>query len=103
MRCFATLLLTSGPLSLVMLFMLRYAAPLRPVAVSATGGLATAAFTAFALSLFHDLDASIMVILWNLGTAALLSALAALFGRRMLEWAALRLAPPAGISSNHTS
>ena len=54
-RCFATLLLTSMPLSVAMLVMLRHAAPLRPEAVSAAGGLAIAAMTSFALALQGDL------------------------------------------------
>ena len=89
-RCFATLLMTSVPLSIAMLVMLRYAALLRPLEVSVTGGLAVAALTAFALSLFHDLDATVMILTWNLGAAALIAALGSLFGRSMLEWMASR-------------
>jgi len=89
-RCFATLLMTSVPLSIAMLVMLRYAALLRPLEVSVTGGLAVAALTAFALSLFHDLDATVMIFTWNLGAAALIAALGSLFGRSMLEWMASR-------------
>src|SRR5713226_7483259 len=55
-RCFATLVLTSLPLSLAMLVMLRYAGPLRPTATTLTGSLAVAAITATALSLFHNFD-----------------------------------------------
>ena len=89
-RCFATLLMTSVPLSIAMLVMLRYAALLRPLEVSVTSGLAVAALTAFALSLFHDLDATVMILIWNLGAAALIAALGSLFGRSMLEWMASR-------------
>jgi hypothetical protein len=89
-RCFATLLMTSVPLSIAMLVMLRYAALLRPLEVSVTGGLAVAALTAFALSLFHDLDATVMILTWNLGAAALIAAVGSLFGRSMLEWMASR-------------
>ena len=89
-RCFATLLMTSVPLSIAMLVMLRYAALLRPLEVSVTGGLAVAALTAFALSLFHDLDATVMILTWNLGAAALIAALGSLFGRSILEWMASR-------------
>ena len=89
-RCFATLLMTSVPLSIAMLVMLRYAALLRPLEVSVTGGLAVAALTAFALSLFHDLDATVMILTWNLGAAALIAALGSLFGRSVLEWMASR-------------
>jgi hypothetical protein len=85
-RCFATLVLTSLPLSLAMLVMLRYAAPLRPTAVASMGGLAVAAITAAALSLFHPLDASVMILMWNAGVTGLIVALAALFGRRMFLW-----------------
>jgi hypothetical protein len=61
-RCFTTLLITSVPLSIAMLVMLRYAALLRPMEVGVMGGLAVAAVTAFALSLFHDLDATVMIL-----------------------------------------
>lgn len=92
-RCFATLLMTSVPLSIAMLVMLRYAALFRPFEVSMLGGLAVAALTAFALSLFHVLDASVMILLWNLGTAAVIAGLASLFGRSMFDWIAARLMP----------
>ena len=87
-RCFATLFMTSVPLSIVMLVMLRYAALLRPLEVSVMGGLAVAAVTAFALSLFHGLDATVMILIWNLGVAALIAALGSFFGRSMLTWMA---------------
>src|SRR5262249_39157189 len=87
-RCFATLLMTSVPLSIAMLVMLRYTALLRPLEVSIVGGLAIAAVSAFALSLFHDLDATVMILIWNLGSAALIAALGSLFGRSMLTWMA---------------
>jgi hypothetical protein len=98
-RCFATLLLTSVPLSIAMLIMLRYAARLRSTEVSLAGGLAVAAITSFALSLFHDLDATLMILLWNLGTAAILTALSAVLGKSMFSWTAQRFAPPAGGSA----
>jgi hypothetical protein len=98
-RCFATLLLTSVPLSVAMLVMVRYAALLRPTAVCMTGGLAVAAITSFALSLFHDLDATVMILLWNLGSAAVIACLAGVFGRFLLTWIASRLMPTALRSS----
>jgi hypothetical protein len=92
-RCFATLLLTSVPLSIAMLIMLRYAARLRSTEVSLLGGLAVAAITSFALSLFHDLDATMMILIWNLGTAAILATLGAVFGKSMFAWMAARFLP----------
>ena len=87
-RCFATLVLTSLPLSLAMVVMLRYAAPLRPMSVTLTGSLAVAAITATALSLFHDLDATVMILTWNLGTAALFVGIGGALGGKMFSWAA---------------
>jgi hypothetical protein len=92
-RCFATLLMTSVPLSVATLIMLRHAAPLRPTMVSAVGGLAIAAMTSFALSLLHNLDATIMILTWNLGMAALIAGIASAFGRPLLAWVAARVMP----------
>ena len=70
LRCFATLALTSIPLSLALSIMLRRAAPLRPVAVTLASALAIAGFAATALWLLHPLDASVMVLVWSAGTMA---------------------------------
>jgi hypothetical protein len=88
MRCFATLVLTSLPLSLAMLVMLRYAAPLRPAAATLTGGLAVAAMAAAAHSLVHGMDATAMTLIWNLGPAVVLVLVGSAFGPRLLAWAA---------------
>lgn len=89
-RCFATLVLTSLPLSLVMLVMLRHAAQLRPRTVTVTGSLSVAALTASALSLFHAMDATMMILMWNLGTAIIIVALGGVFSRKMFRWVAPR-------------
>jgi hypothetical protein len=91
-RCFATLVLTSAPLSLLMFVMLRHTVPLRPMPVALTGSLAVAAMTASALSLFHEFDATIMILMWNFGSAALLVGLGALLGRKMFSWSPPHLA-----------
>jgi hypothetical protein len=99
-RCFATLLLTSVPLSIAMLVMVRYAALLRATAVCMTGGLAIAAMTSFAQSFFHGLNATVMILVWNLGSAALIAGLASVFGRSLLAWVASRFIPTALRSSS---
>lgn len=88
LRCFATLVLTSVPLSIALLVMLRYAALLRAGAVAMMGGLAVAAITSTALSLFHDLDATMMILIWNLGTAVLITGLGSVFGRGLFGFTA---------------
>ena len=88
--CLATLVLTSVPLWLGLLLMLRHAAFLFSASVAAAGSLAVAALAATALSLFHGLDASAMILMWNLGAAALLVGLGSAFGERMFSWVASR-------------
>ncbi|MGE0278100.1 MAG: DUF1109 domain-containing protein [Nitrospiraceae bacterium] len=90
-RCFATLVLTSVPLFLAMLLMLRYAAPLRPKPVVMVGSLAVAAITATALALFHNIDATVLILLWNFGTAILIVGLGGVFGRNMFAWVSPRV------------
>jgi len=94
LRCAALLVLTSVPLATALAAMLRYAAMLRSGAVALTGGLAIAAITAAVLPLFHDHDATAMILVWNLGTAALITGAAGLFGRRIFGWMAARLLAP---------
>lgn len=89
-RCFATLLLVGTPLSLAMLAMLRHAARLAPRPVAITASLAVAALSATALMLFHPIDASVMILIWNLGLAVLFAAVGGLYGRRMFAWVAPR-------------
>jgi len=90
-RCLATLVLTGVPLSLAMLVMLRYAGPLHPTATALNGSLGIAAITATALSLFHPLDATVMILLWNFGIAVIFIGLAGAFRRRMFSWVAPRV------------
>lgn len=88
--CFLTLVMVSVPLSAGLLVMLRHTARLDPTRVAMTGALAAAGITATALSLFHELDATVMVLLWTLGAAALIVALGGVFGRRLFESAGPR-------------
>jgi hypothetical protein len=80
-RCFATVLLTGLPLSLAMFVMLRRGALLRAGATAMTAALAVAAMSAAAISIFHRIDASAMVLLWNFGTATLFVLMGGWVGR----------------------
>jgi hypothetical protein len=57
------------------------------------GGLAIAAVTSFALSLLHNLDATIMILIWNLGMAALIAGMASALGRPLLASVAAHVMP----------
>ena len=67
-----------------MFAMLRNGAPLWARTATLTGSLAVAAMSATAMSLFHSLDASAMVLIWNLGSAALIAALGSALGPRLV-------------------
>jgi hypothetical protein len=88
--CVAALVLTGAPLALTLLIMLRHTALFNPTPVAIAGGLAVAGITASLLPLFHNHDASVLILVWNLGIAALLTAVAGTFGRRMFAWVAPR-------------
>jgi hypothetical protein len=90
-RCFATLVPTSVPLLLAMLVMLRDVAVLRPMVAIMTGSIAIAAITAMAVSLFHDLDTTVMILIWNLGTSILIIALGCSLGSKVFSSVARRL------------
>lgn len=81
--CMATLILTSLPLSFAMLLMLRYAAALGSTSIMLMGSLAVSGVTASALSMFHPLDATAMILGWNVGTTFLFAGLATLVGQRV--------------------
>jgi hypothetical protein len=82
-QCFATLVLTSVPIWAALLFMLRHAARLRPVAATMMASLAVAAMSAAGLLLFHAIDATAMILVWNIGGAALVLTLGSIFGGRV--------------------
>jgi hypothetical protein len=71
---------------MAMAVMLRRGAPMAPLLSVGLGGLAASALADFGLRLFHTTDASLMVIVWQVGTVALLTTLSALLGRRLLRW-----------------
>jgi hypothetical protein len=92
LRCFSTLLMVSLPLSALMLLLLRHAARLRPVPVVAIAGLAVAALTSTAMTLLHPIDATLLVLIWNIGVTLVIVAIEAAFGRRVMVWLGERLA-----------
>ncbi len=92
--CFPGIVMTGIGPAIVMVAMLRRGAPLSPRLSIALGALAAAALAEVGLRLFHQQDASIMVLVWQGGTVCLLSAVAGLSGRSFLRW---KLKSPIGI------
>ncbi|MGH6895797.1 MAG: NrsF family protein [Geminicoccaceae bacterium] len=84
LECFATLVLVSLPPAAVLAAMLRRSAWLDPTPAAMSGGLAIGGIAATAMSLLHDLDATVLVLVWTLGATGLIVALGGLLGRRIL-------------------
>ncbi|MGD9724834.1 MAG: NrsF family protein [Alphaproteobacteria bacterium] len=84
-QCLGTIALTSAPLLLLFAIMLRPSRAAKPTAASMMGALSVASFAATGVSLIHDIEASIMVVMLNLGTVALMIALSGMFGHRMVS------------------
>ena len=84
--CFPAILLVGAIPAIAMAIMLRRGAPLTPYATAAMGGLAAAGLGNFGLRLFHPQDASLMVLVWQVGTVIVLSALAGWAGPYLLNW-----------------
>ena len=92
LRCFSTLLLVSLPLSALMFLLLRHAARLHPRPVTLMAGLAVASLTSAAMSLLHPLDATLMVLIWNIGASLAIIAIEVALGGRLTAWFGERLA-----------
>jgi hypothetical protein len=70
--------------------MLRHAATIRPNATAAAGALAAAALASAGLTLFHDLDSSIMILIWHGVPVTLVVLSGGMLGRPVLTALARR-------------
>lgn len=84
--CFGYIALIGSLPAIVLWLMLRRGVPLAPRLALALAGLASAGLGNFALRFFHMQDAALMVLVWQVGSVALLAAIAGLGGRRLLPW-----------------
>lgn len=84
--CFPAILTVATVPGAMLIWMVRRGAPLTPRLTLALSALAASAIGAAALRLFHPQDASVMVLVWQFGTVAVLTSFGALTGRHMLTW-----------------
>jgi hypothetical protein len=82
--CLKFIVLMGTPLTAALLLLLRHAGPVRPLPVLLLGGLASAALCSAGLSLFHHLEAALMVLVWHGGAVAVLVVLGWRLGRPAL-------------------
>lgn len=85
-ECAQAITLISLPLGLILLLMVRHAGVVRPAPTAMLAALSAAAMSAAGVSLFHEGESALMVLIWHLGAVALLSLLCWLFGRRLFAW-----------------
>ncbi len=81
-------LLGIGP-AVVMIVLVRKGAPVAPYVTIGYAALAATALAAFGLRFFHAEDASLMILVWQLGSVALLTAACTLFAERLFPWRAV--------------
>lgn len=84
--CLPAIALAGAVPAIAMVVMLRRGAPMMPYLTVALGALASAGLGNFALRLFHEQDASLMVLVWQFGSVFLLSVLATYAGPLVLNW-----------------
>ena len=84
--CFPAIAMVGAIPAIAMAVMLRRGAPLTPHLTTALGGLAAAGLANFGLRLFHAQDASLMVLVWQVGSVGLLTAACALAGGQIINW-----------------
>lgn len=85
-HCFPGIVLVGAVPAITIAAMLRRGAPLTPHLTAALGGLAAAGLGDFGLRLFHSQDASLMVLVWQVGTVGILTAMAAWAGQYLQNW-----------------
>jgi len=88
--CFPAILLVGSLPAIAILTMLRRGAPLTPCVTIALGGLAAAGLGDFGLRMFHAQDASIMVLVWQVGSVLAFATLAGCVGRQLFNWGSVR-------------
>ncbi len=84
--CFESILAVSAFPALVIFFMIRRGAPMTPMSTVGLAMLASTALGAAALRLFHPQDVSLMLLVWQFGSVALLAGIGFLTGRLFLRW-----------------
>jgi hypothetical protein len=83
--CLVFIISYSIPLSALMIWLLRRACPLRPVLAAVLVGLASAAASASLLEIFHNFDASASDLVMHALAVAIVVALNAAMGGRLLS------------------
>jgi hypothetical protein len=85
-ECAVAITMTSIPLGLLMLVMVRHAGVVRPAQTAMLAALSAAALSAAGVSLYHGGETALMVLLWHLGAVVVLALTCLMFGRPLFSW-----------------
>jgi len=86
MECAWAITLTSLPLGLLLLLMVRHAGVVRPGPTAVLAAMSAAAVSAAAVSLIHSGETALMGLLWHVGAVAILSLLCGILGNPLFAW-----------------
>ncbi|SMF84026.1 hypothetical protein SAMN06265365_1663 [Tistlia consotensis] len=84
--CFPAIVAVGALPACLLVSMLRRGAPLTPCTTVGLGVLAAAAIGDVGLRFFHVQDVRLMILAWQLGSVAVLVALASCMGRYLFKW-----------------
>lgn len=76
------------PMTVAIVVLTRHAAWMRPTPVAALGGLSAAAFASLGLTLVHELNAAVMVLVWHGLAVLVVTCIGALTGPKLMQRAA---------------
>lgn len=85
-ECAVAITMTSIPLGLVLLMMVRHAGVVRPMPTAMLAALSASALSAAGVSLYHSGENALMVLLWHVGAVVVLSLACLAFGRQLFAW-----------------
>ncbi|MBX9748695.1 MAG: DUF1109 domain-containing protein [Roseococcus sp.] len=77
------------PMTVAIVYLTRHAALMRPMPVAALGGLSAAAFASLGLTLVHELNAAVMVLVWHGIAVLVVTCVGALTGPLVMQRAAM--------------
>jgi hypothetical protein len=85
-ECARAITAISIPLGITLLVMVRHAGAVKPAPTAMLAALSAAAMASAGVSLVHEGETSLMVLLWHLGVVALISLASLAMGRRLFGW-----------------
>lgn len=100
LTCFQSITAVGIVPAIVILVMIRRGAPIAPMSTTGLAVLASTALGAAALRIFHTQDMSLMLLVWQFGTVALLALLGFLAGNFVLQWSLPSVRPVNGRPSS---